>query len=202
MKGNSAWYHRPYYPLDKARCDGKPFIAALRPGDGSGAAAHALQLWQDEILLRTIPVQPGAITLDGLQNGLVYNVSIHNAADPARQSAPRLFQPGPLIGSVVNYLHPDDPIYSHSGRALCSPSLLVTGGSIFASMDIFQSGRGQNHSLLFRSDNGGKAFEYVTDLMPCFWGKLFWHAGALYIIWAAAAIWISPARVWRKCRLT
>lgn len=90
------------------------------------------------------------------------------------------FVPG---GSVVNYLHPEDGAYAYSGRCLCSPSLVRhPDGFLLASMDVFQGGAPQDLTLLFRSDDDGETWRYVSELFPCFWGRLFVHRGALYML--------------------
>lgn len=49
-------------------------------------------------------------------------------------------------------------------------------------MDVFAGNAPQNLTLLFRSDDGGLHWRYVTDIFPCFWGKMFWHKDRLYML--------------------
>ena len=49
-------------------------------------------------------------------------------------------------------------------------------------MDVFAGGYPQNLTLIFRSDDDGKTWHYLSELMPCFWGKLFVHKGELYML--------------------
>ena len=99
------------------------------------------------------------------------------------KSLVRLARTGESVGTVVNYLHPDDTAYSFSGRYLCSPSLVRhPDGFLLASMDLFAGGHPQNLTLIFRSDDDGKTWHYVSELMPCFWGKMFIHKGELYML--------------------
>ena len=82
------------------------------------------------------------------------------------------------VGTVVNYLHPADDCYSFSGHALCSPSLVRhPDGYLLASMDAYSGDYPQNLTLIFRSDDDGKTWKYVSELFPCFWGKMFIHKG-------------------------
>ena len=37
-------------------------------------------------------------------------------------------------------------------------------------------------TLIFRSDDDGKTWHYLCELMPCFWGKMFIHKGELYML--------------------
>ena len=96
----------------------------------------------------------------------------------------RLARTGACVdGVVVNYLHPDDEAYAFSGRFLCSPSLVrLPDGGLLASMDVFEAVSPQNLTLIFRSDDNGKTWRYQTELMPCFWGKMFLHKGDLYML--------------------
>lgn len=100
-----------------------------------------------------------------------------------KKSRVRLARTGKAVGTVVNYLHPEDDAYKFSGRYLCSPSMVRhPDGSLFASMDVFAGGWPQNLTLIFRSDDNGETWHYVSELMPCFWGKLFIHKGDLYML--------------------
>ena len=100
-----------------------------------------------------------------------------------KKSRIRLARCAEAVGTVVNYLHPDDNCYSFSGRALCSPSLVRhPDGYLLASMDVFAGEHPQNLTLIFRSDDNGKTWHYVSELMPCFWGKMFIHKGELYML--------------------
>lgn len=100
-----------------------------------------------------------------------------------KKSRIRLARTGEVVGTVVNYLHPDDKAYSFSGNYICSPSILRhPSGTLFTSMDIFGHSTPQNLTLIFRSDDDGKTWHYVTELMPCFWAKLFLHKGDIYVL--------------------
>jgi len=83
----------------------------------------------------------------------------------------------------VNYLHPQDETYAFSGRYLCSPTLVrAPSGALIAGMDVFEGGGPQNLTLLFRSQDNGKTWRYLCDLFPAYWGALFTHRGALYLL--------------------
>jgi hypothetical protein len=49
-------------------------------------------------------------------------------------------------------------------------------------MDVYESGQPQNLTLIFRSDDNGESWYYLSELMPCFWGKLFLHKGDVYML--------------------
>ena len=99
------------------------------------------------------------------------------------KSRVRLARTGKTIGTVVNYLHPDDEAYSFSGRYLCPTSIVRhPDGFLLASMDLYAHAHPQNLTLIYRSDDDGKTWRYVSELMPCFWGKMFIHKGELYML--------------------
>lgn len=100
-----------------------------------------------------------------------------------KKSRVRLARTGEAIGTVVNYLHPEDGAYKFSGQYLCSPSLVRhPDGFLLASMDVFEGQYPQNLTLIFRSDDDGETWHYVSELFPCFWGKMFIHKGELYML--------------------
>ena len=100
-----------------------------------------------------------------------------------KKSRIRLARTGIGVGTAINYLHPDDGAYSYSGQYLCSPSMVRhPDGYLLVSMDLFRGGAPQNLTLIFRSDDNGESWHYVSELMPCFWGKMFIHKGELYML--------------------
>lgn len=192
MKGYGNWSFHPYRPLNSLEAAQLPFLCRLAPG------AHTLALeWLDngstgphEVCWRkcgntefsVMPANAPRLTLQELAPDTDYELLVRRQ-DGTGESSLRLFRTGKTVGTVVNYLHPLDGVYSFSGRSLCSPSLLkLPGGSLLASMDVFAGGAPQNLTLLFRSDDRGKTWYYVADLLPCFWGKLFWHREKLYML--------------------
>lgn len=95
----------------------------------------------------------------------------------------RLVRCGPVPGKAVNYIHPEDYTYDSSGRSPASPSIArLEGGALVASHDVFWQGGGQNLTFVFRSDDGGESWRFLSELSPCFWGKLFSHRGKLYML--------------------
>ncbi len=70
--------------------------------------------------------------VDGLEETTDYQFYIASASG---KSDIRWARTGKAIGTVVNYLHPNDPMYSFSGQYLCSPCLLRhPDGYLLASM--------------------------------------------------------------------
>lgn len=119
-------------------------------------------------------------TVTDLTENTDYEVFVSSGKDKSRV---RIVRTGAHVGVAVNYLHPDDRAYSFSGNFLCSPSLVRhPDGFLLASMDLFKGDSPQNLTLIFRSDDEGVSWHYVSELMPCFWGKLFILKGELYMI--------------------
>ncbi len=129
----------------------------------------------------------GRVEIDRLHNGVDYEVYV-SAEDPATgrilgKSHARLFRTGTVPGVIINYVHPNDPSYRLAGHFIGSPSIVKLGdGRLVASHDLFAIGADQNLSKIYRSEDGGASWEYLTDLYPCFWGKLFIHKEALYML--------------------
>ena len=120
-----------------------------------------------------------AFTVSGLEADTDYQFYIEKEGQKSRV---RLARTGAVPGTVINYLHPEDKVYSFSGSSLCSPSFVRhPDGYLLSSMDVYEGGAPQNLTLIFRSDDDGKTWRYVTDLFPCFWGKLFVHKGDVYM---------------------
>ncbi len=118
--------------------------------------------------------------ITGLTESEDYEIAV---SDGRLQSAMRFARCGESVGQVVNYLHPDDNIYAFSGRYLCSPSMVRhPEGYLLSSMDVYAKDHPQNLTLIYRSDDDGESWHYVSELFPCFWGKLFIHRGELYML--------------------
>lgn len=116
----------------------------------------------------------------GLETGSDYEFFVESEG---KRSRIRFARTGKCVGTVVNYLHPDDDAYSFSGKYLCSPSLVrLPGGRLLASMDLYAGGYPQNLTLIYSSDDDGETWHYLSELMPCFWGKMFVHKGELYML--------------------
>ncbi len=192
MRGYSNWNYRPYSRLNQLEKRLQPYICRLAPGhdvinlewlDNGSNSGHTLQIrirstqiWTD------IPLDTAATTVKGLQPDQDYELRVIRN-DDGIESDVRLARTGDYVGIPVNYLHPEDDAFAFSGHSLCSPSLVkLPSGALLASMDVFSGHAAQNLTFIFRSDDGGITWRYVTELFPCFWGKLFWHQGALYML--------------------
>ena len=188
MKGQAAWSYSPYKPFlfesgDIYVCriaPGRDYIHVEWLGDASASYSVWLRPENEGEFVKAASVTGCEATVGGLDESRDYEFFVQSGSQKSRV---RLARTGEVVGTVVNYLHPRDAAYSFSGRYLCSPSMVrLPGGALLASMDLYAPGAPQNLSLIFRSDDDGETWHYVSELFPCFWGKLFIHRGDLYML--------------------
>lgn len=183
------WSYRPYVQF-RDRTDTRPVICALRPSEGgfsveyisdheSGCRLFRRRRFSDE--WKAIPVSGGKARITGLDDLSDYEFYIE---DPdGNRSLTRLVRTGKPVSSVINYIHPDDPSFDFSGRYCCSPSILrLPSGRLLASHDVYRAKSPQCLTVLFKSDDNGATWDYLCDLFPCFWGKLFLLGGKLCML--------------------
>lgn len=190
MRGSSGCCFQPYYPLIENLRKDFPFIAAVRPQDGiievewydfKSSGRHILEIVShDETLI--VEASDNVVKFK-CENCKCVEITVVDKGDSSRRSIPRKAMAAPVCGTVVNFLSPDDSAYSFSGNSLCSPCILkLKKKTLLVSMDIYKHRAGQNLTKIFRSDDNGISWRYVTDLFPCFWGKMFLHKGKLYML--------------------
>lgn len=188
MKGYNLWSYTPYKPL--LRDVGDIYICRIAPGENSihfewldiGKAEYSVfyRTRNAESFICCGKTNKTEFDIENLKTDTDFEFYVCSGEN---KSLVRLARTGKTVGTVVNYLHPDDEAYSFSGKYLCSPSLVRhPDGFLLASMDLFAGGHPQNLTLIFRSDDDGETWHYVSELMPCFWGKLFVHNGELYML--------------------
>jgi len=192
MKGYNLWSYHPYRPLLTEV--GDIYICRIAPGADCIHFEWLAETGKSyEIFCRKrgegIFVLSGTVTAAGayaewdicdLDDVTDYEFYVQCGE---KKSRVRLARTGVSVGIVVNYLHPDDEAYSFSGHYLCSPSMVRhPDGYLLASMDLYAHAHPQNLTLIYRSDDDGATWHYVSELMPCFWGKMFIHKGELYML--------------------
>ena len=187
MTGHTSWSHRPYRPFLTEV--GDIYICRIAPAEDRihvewlGGEEHYAVYYRvrgEGEFLHHSTTPDCFCDITGLKPDTDYEFFV-TAGE--KKSRVRLARCGETVGTVVNYLHPADEAYAFSGRYLCSPSLLChPDGYLLASMDLFAPDHPQNLTLIYRSDDGGKSWHYQSELMPCFWGKLFLHRGELYML--------------------
>lgn len=188
MKGCNLWSYAPYQPL---LCSvGDIYICRIAPNENI-IHFEWLDIGEEEYSVFYRGRNTGEFVCCGQTKETEFDiVNLETDTDfefyvcsGDKKSLVRLARTGKTVGTVVNYLHPDDEAYSFSGRYLCSPSLVRhPDGFLLASMDLFAVSHPQNLTLIFRSDDDGETWHYVSELMPCFWGKMFIHDGELYML--------------------
>ena len=189
MKAHNLWSYRPYKPL--LRDVGDVYICRVAPGENkihfewldAGEPAYSVFYRKRDT---------GVFLLRGSTEGTEFDIeNLDTDCDfefyvcaGEKKSLIRLARTGKTVGTVVNYLHPDDEAYSFSGRYLCSPSLVRhPDGFLLASMDVYAvEPNPKNLTIIFRSDDDGETWHYVSEVMPSFWGQMFIHKGDLYMI--------------------
>ena len=188
MKPALTWSYHPYRPPFYEV--GEPYICRIAP---SARKIHLEWLGNDTLSYRVVWRKRGEDSfeqekqvygcmcdIDDLADLTDYEIAVYNGEQRSRI---RLVKTGDAVGTVVNYLHPEDRAYAFSGNFLCSPCIIRhPDGHLLASMDVFGGCTPQNLSLIFRSDDDGVTWHYVTELYPCFWGRMFVHNGILYMM--------------------
>lgn len=194
MKGNNAWQYHPYTRLIERSKQRLPYICRLAPQgdfcqlewmDAGCGGPHTVCWWEvgREPEAASRPAEGPAVRIEGLAPQREYAVQVRRTEAPEEASDVRRFRTGAVPGTVINYLHPKDDIYSFSGHCLCSPAIVeLPSGRLLVSMDVYASRHAQNLTLLYTSDDNGATWQYCNDLFPCFWGKPFVHRGALYML--------------------
>lgn len=187
MRGQNTWSYRPYRPFLTEV--GDIYISRVAPSldkihfewlsDKTDFSVYYRVRGQGEFLHFT-DTHKCECDITHLTPDTDYEFYVTSGEGKSRV---RLGRCGAVEGTVVNYLHPDDEAYSFSGRYLCSPSLVRhPDGFLLASLDLYAPEHPQNLTLIFRSDDDGESWHYVSELMPCFWGKMFIHKGDLYML--------------------
>jgi len=190
MKGVTSWSFHPYKPL--LFDTGDIYICRVYPGScrigfdwlpAEGAASYTV-CWKkrgEAVPYETAVTADHTYTITELEDNTDYEFYVSCGSLKSRI---RLAKTGAVPGdTVVNYLHPEDGAYSYSGQYLCSPSMVRhPDGFLLASMDLFKGDAPQDLTLIYRSDDDGATWHYVSELFPCFWGKLFIHRGSLYML--------------------
>ncbi len=187
MKGYNHWNYEHFLPAFELEKQGNPYISRLVPAED----AVSVETDRTEGTVYYKKRQGGKwnscvfaekkFQITGLEKRCEYQIYIRGIDE--KESSVRLFRTGKIFGTPVVYHHPEDRKYAFSGRFLGSPSLVkLPNGVLIASCDWFDLRTPQNLTRLFRSEDQGKTWSFVCELMPCFWGTLFLHKGDLYML--------------------
>lgn len=142
---------------------------------------------ENNVVSFILPGDASYFEYTGLKNGIDYEIELKfkekSTGEIKARSPVRFFRTGFVPGVVINYIHPEDYTYNTSGRSPASPSIVrIPDGSLLTSHDIYWGKGGQNLSKVFVSKDNGMSWKYLSDVYPCFWGKLFIHNGNLYML--------------------
>ena len=200
MRGQKGWDYRPFSRLNEMHKRELPYVCRLAPfTDGcivawidnnmaaqGKANAHSIRYKQrsSEYPPVTVKAEGTEYTIKGLKPNCEYEVTVFRTDDPAASSDRRLFRTGFYPGQIVSYIHPKDQAYSFSGVCPSSPSITRTHtGRLLASTDVW-GGHGiiSSLTLIYKSDDDGKTWQYLCELYPCEWGELFCHRGKVYML--------------------
>jgi len=194
MKGQKGWDYRPYSRLTELHKRDNPYICRVEPGmdscvidwfdNGDPESAHSAAYRQRGVEDNTVTIKnPGtSVAIKNLKPNTEYEIWIYRENDSDKRSDRRRFRTGAYPGKVINYLHPSDGAYNFSGSYLCDPFILRTNTSrLLVSMSVYSNTKNQNLSMVFKSDDEGETWQYLCELMPCFWGKMFCHKNRIYM---------------------
>lgn len=187
MKGTVSWSYSPYTPpmFDS----GEIYICRIAPSYDNITIFLPKAVGECTVYCREKSEKDYTARASGCGNLFVLSDLKRDTdyefyvASGEKRSRVRLARTGETVGTVVNYVHPKDDQYAFSGRYLCSPSLLRhPDGFLLASMDVYEHKAPQNLTLIFRSDDNGQTWDYISELFPSFWGKMFICQGKLYML--------------------
>ena len=186
MKGSGSWNYTPYRPYN-CPPDGLE-IVRVQPEENEVVfewlGAESAELHVRERGGGEFVTSVGAGTARfGAEAGKEYEFFVER---DGKRSKVRLVRAGSFPGTVVDYLHPDDEAYACSGRYLATPCAVRTpDGALLFSEDVFALGHPQNLTRLFRSEDDGKSWRFVTELFPCIWATLFVLGNSVYALAAS-----------------
>ena len=142
MKGYNKWSYAPYKPLLTEV--GDIYICRVVPGKTAIHFEWLGEFGECEVFYRKRneekfefcgKTSENEYDISDLETEVDYEFYV---ASENKKSRIRLARTGESVGIVVNYLHPEDDVYSFSGRYLCSPSLVRhPDGYLLSSMDVF-----------------------------------------------------------------
>ncbi len=179
--------HRPYLPYGWKKQE--IYVVRLAPNKNGVKAqwlgeekSYTVEVRKGDVLVKAVYATENYAEVNGLDENENYTLTVVSGE---KKSRVRLFTTGDYRGDVINYLHTDDLQYEYSGRYLASPFIVEFQGDLYVSMDCFRGGDqrgGFNLTILFRSKDDGKTWDYVCDLIPGFWGTLFVANGRLCLL--------------------
>ena len=190
------WGQAPYAPIRNPERATNPYICRLAPyGDrfvfewfDKGFNGTHTVYWRirgSEDAWQSKPAEASVVTVDGLEDKTDYEFYIARD-DGSATSTVRLVYTCKLDEEVINYNHPEDDHYAFSGHYLSSPGIIkLPSGRLLLTHDVFGSGPSQGLAIIFKSDDDGTSWQFLTEMYPLFWPKFFVHRGKLYALGCA-----------------
>ena len=190
------WGQAPYAPIRNLNRATDPYICRLAPYDDrfifewfdKGSDSNHVVYWRirgSQDSWQSKPIKESLITVDGLADQTEYEFYI-SREDGSATSTVRLVYTYPMDAEVINYNHPEDDHYAFSGHYLSSPGIIkLPSGRLLITHDVFGGGPNQGLTILYKSDDGGKTWQFLTEMYPLFWPKFFVHNDKLYALGCA-----------------
>lgn len=190
------WGVAPYAPIRNLERAVNPYICRLMPYenrfefewmDPVPNCGHVLywKLRGSEEPWNTRVITDSVVVVDGLQNETEYEFYVERTEDGTKSSV-RLVYTYPMDAEVINYNHPEDDHYAFSGHYLSSPGIIkLPSGRLLITHDVFGKGPNQGLAIIYKSDDGGKTWQFLTEMYPLFWPKFFVHNDKLYALGCA-----------------
>ncbi len=186
------WACAPFVPLRSRGKENHPYICHIAPYDSKfemewfdkgSQGPHTLyyRLRDSEENYTAMPLTSSYITVEGLDNDTDYEFFVARD-DGTAKSDTRLVNPTPVIpdSSVINYVHPDDQCYNFAGWWVGFPCIIrLPSGKLLACHEIF--GQEDQMVIMLSSEDEGKTWQYVTEMVPVCAPRLFLNNGKLYI---------------------
>ena len=149
---------------------------------GKTTGDFTVQIYRNKNLIVEMRSDKNEIEIDNLKSNTEYSAVIR--ADN-QASDRRLFVTGDYLYPVVNYYNPKDRVYDFSGNFLGSPHIVRFHEKLFCTMDTFKNGgtaSGHKQSIVFISDDDGKKWRYLSEIVPAEWGRFIIVKDELYFI--------------------
>ena len=191
MKDRS-WACAPFTSIRNRDTANHPYICHIAPydskfemewfdngSDGAHTLYYRVKDSRDEYT--PFPLKERYVTIEGLQNEVDYELYVARD-DGSAKSRPRLVNMTPPIegSTIINYVHPDDQFIDFAGWWVGYPTIIrMPSGKLLCAHEIF----GEEYPLVFllSSEDEGKTWHYVVEMVPFSAPRLFLNKGKLYI---------------------
>ena len=196
MRGQDRWNYKPYKDLIHLDERLLPMVSRVAPGEdritfewydnGDDGPHEVFYRLADEGEWRCRPLNASPAVLEGLMPDRDHEFYI-SRQDGTAKSVRKYARTGFYPGTIICYIHPRQHEIEPFGSCPSSPTLCrLPSGALLSGCDIWSQYGYSDVAQLFRSDDEGQSWRYVTDLCPCIWPKLFVHRGKLYALSCAS----------------